>query len=142
MIDRTKACKSLTIRGNEFYCGKYNEELPYLVSEYNTLPCRDIERPGFSCFIEDSREMGRRMSASEKSGCYIATCVYGSYDSPEVWTLRRYRDDVLMRSLLGRSFISVYYAISPSLVRFLGEKQWFHSLLKPMLDKIVQKLSK
>ena len=27
------------------------------------------------------------------SGCYIATCVYGSYDCPQVQTLRRFRDD-------------------------------------------------
>lgn len=25
---------------------------------------------------------------AEKNGCYIATCVYGSYDCPQVWTLR------------------------------------------------------
>ena len=24
--------------------------------------------------------------------CYVATAVYGSYDCPEVWTLRRFRD--------------------------------------------------
>lgn len=27
-----------------------------------------------------------------RKGCYVATCVYGSYDCPEVWTLRRFRD--------------------------------------------------
>ena len=31
----------------------------------------------------------------KKSGCYIATAVYGSYDCPQVWTLRRYRDYTL-----------------------------------------------
>ena len=41
----------------------------------------------------------------KKSGCYVATCVYGSYDCPEVWVLRRYRDYVLEESILGRAFI-------------------------------------
>ena len=27
-------------------------------------------------------------------GCYIATAVYGSYDCPQVWTLRRYRSHI------------------------------------------------
>ena len=35
---------------------------------------------------------------TQKRGCYVATAVYGSYDCPEVWTLRRYRDDTLYSS--------------------------------------------
>ena len=31
-------------------------------------------------------------------GCYVATAVYGSYDCPEIWTLRRFRDKVLART--------------------------------------------
>lgn len=34
-------------------------------------------------------------SPSSNNGCYIATCVYGSYDCPQVWILRRFRDDIL-----------------------------------------------
>ena len=33
--------------------------------------------------------------AGNSGGCYVATAVYGSYDCPEVWTLRRYRDYTL-----------------------------------------------
>ena len=50
-------------------------------------------------------------------GCYIATCVYGSYDCPEVWTLRRFRDEGLRKSRCGRAFVKLYYRISPALVR-------------------------
>lgn len=28
-------------------------------------------------------------------GCYVATAVYHSYNCPQVWTLRRFRDGVL-----------------------------------------------
>ena len=41
-------------------------------------------------------------------GCYIATAVYGSYDCPQVWTLRRFRDFKLAKSLGGRIFIKLY----------------------------------
>ncbi|MFR9028073.1 MAG: DUF2726 domain-containing protein [Clostridium sp.] len=31
----------------------------------------------------------------KRRGCYIATAVYGSYDCPQVWVLRRFRDQIL-----------------------------------------------
>lgn len=55
--------------------------------------------------------------AKQKKGCYIATAVYGSYDTPEVWMLRRFRDQRLAHIALGRAFIAVYYRISPWLLR-------------------------
>ena len=55
-----------------------------------------------------------------KAGCYVATAVYGSYDCPQVWTLRRFRDHTLAASWYGRSFIRAYYAISPTLVKWLS----------------------
>lgn len=75
-------------------------------------------------------------------GCYVATCVYGSYDCPEVWTLRRYRDNVLAGTWLGRKFISAYYATSPKLVKLFGHRQWFHKICKPCVDKLVYKIRK
>ena len=75
-------------------------------------------------------------------GCYIATAVYGSYDCPEVWTLRRFRDYSLSRSWYGRTFIRVYYAISPKLVKLFGDKKWFVDIWKKKLDFMVVKLQK
>ena len=75
-----------------------------------------------------------------ESGCYVATAVYGSYDCPEVWTLRRFRDDTLDRTWYGRAFIRAYYAVSPTLVRWFGTTGWFRSLFKAPLDRLVQKL--
>lgn len=79
-------------------------------------------------------------SSSSGGGCYIATAVYGSYDCPEVWTLRRYRDNILSRTILGRLFIKVYYVISPHIVDLLGNKKWFNRFWKYRLDMIVKKL--
>ena len=56
-------------------------------------------------------------------GCYIATCVYGSYGAPEVLTLRRFRDEILKKHMLGRMFIRCYYAISPYLVKWFGKSE-------------------
>ena len=76
----------------------------------------------------------------KKQGCYVATCVYGSYDCPQVWTLRRFRDYTLTKTWYGRLFIKVYYAISPSLIRIFGNTKWFKNMLKPRLDRMVKKL--
>ena len=73
--------------------------------------------------------------------CYVATAVYGSYDCPEVWTLRRFRDDTLARTWYGRAFIHLYYAVSPTLVKWFGKTKWFKNLWKPTLDKMVRKLN-
>lgn len=40
--------------------------------------------------------------------CYAATCVLGSYDCPQVWTLRRCRDDFLDSTWCGRLLIGTY----------------------------------
>ena len=76
-----------------------------------------------------------------KTGCcYVATAVYGSYDCPQVWTLRRYRDETLAKTWYGRAFVHTYYAISPFFVRNFGDTQWFKKMWRGTLDKMVQNL--
>ena len=70
-------------------------------------------------------------------GCYVATAVYGSYNSPEVWTLRHFRDDVLGQTWYGRLFIKTYYTISPTLVKTFGETEWFQNFWRSRLDNMV-----
>lgn len=76
-----------------------------------------------------------------KQGCYVATAVYGSYDCPQVWTLRRFRDYTLAKTWYGRAFIHTYYAISPSLVKWFGHTDWFKSMWKGKLDCMVANLN-
>lgn len=75
-----------------------------------------------------------------ESGCYIATAIYKSYDCPEVWTLRRYRDYFLYKKRLGRIFIKIYYAISPIFVKLFGKTKLFNKFFKYYLDKKVNRL--
>ena len=89
----------------------------------------------------------QRMDIDEKGvlaheGCYVATCVYGSYDCPQVWTLRRYRDYKLGTTWHGRLFIKLYYAISPTIVKLFGDKNWFKRMWKGKLDRMVDKYKK
>lgn len=77
----------------------------------------------------------------EESHCYVATAVYGSYDCPEVWTLRRFRDGTLAKTWYGRAFIHIYYAVSPTLVRWFGHTEWFKKLWRGKLDRMVARLN-
>lgn len=79
-------------------------------------------------------------SNTSSGGCYVATCVYGSYNCPEVWTLRRYRDDTLGATWYGRAFIRTYYAVSPTLVKWFGKTKWFKKLWQGKLDRMVKRL--
>ncbi len=79
---------------------------------------------------------------TSSGGCYVATAVYGTYDCPQVWTLRRFRDNQLALTLYGRIFIHIYYAISPTFVKWFGSTNWFKNIIKPCLDRMVQNLNK
>ena len=106
--------------------------------------CEECYEEGYDEGYEAGRRYSRRCSTlgSSSDGCYIATAVYGSYDCPEVWTLRRFRDEVLRESVLGRLFIRGYYAVSPELVRHLGSKPLFQKPVKMALDSFVSNLNK
>lgn len=84
---------------------------------------------------------GTYTSTKSGGGCYVATAVYGSYDCPQVWTLRRFRDYTLGESWYGRAFIRTYYAISPTLVKWFGHTEWFKKIWKGKLDRMVAKLN-
>lgn len=97
--------------------------------------------------LDDDPELKRQLQSEESSrsssgGCYVATCVYGSYDCPQVWTLRRFRDTKLASTWYGRAFVRTYYAVSPALVRWLGDTTWFRQFWKRKLDTMVDRLQK
>lgn len=117
-----------------FDCLKDNYDNSEILAEINVL----------NSMLSDTslKEVLTRNTKPEhpkQSGCYIATCVYGSYDCPEVWVLRRYRDYKLHNTWLGRWFIRCYYAISPKMVKKYGNKESFKAFFKKKLDKLVAK---
>ena len=106
------------------------QEMPQVEREYLSWQQQSQPRP-----------VATPASTSSTSGsCYVATAVYGSYDCPEVWTLRRFRDYALAASWYGRVFIRLYYTVSPILVKHFGNAQWFKDIWKPFLDHLVASL--
>ena len=108
--------------------------------------------PGIFGGVDHYDSRGRKIGHSEpglfgdyshsSDGCYVATCVYGAYDCPEVWTLRRFRDTILAKKLPGRLFIRVYYAVSPRIVARYGRCGRFTAFWRKRLDRLVSCLQR
>lgn len=75
-------------------------------------------------------------------GCYIATAAYGTYDCPELWVLRRFRDYGLRKSRIGKALVRFCYAISPRLVQKFRNAERVKRAGKSILNLLVRQLKK
>ena len=83
-------------------------------------------------------------SAEEGGGCLIATAAYGSEMAPQVQLLREIRDNQLMNTESGKSFMSgfneLYYSFSPYIADMERENPMFKEAVKlgltPMLSSL------
>ena len=114
----------------EYIKGRIDETL-------NKTPIARVHHYGQKTMPEQPPVILQQNPVIKKKGCYVATCVYGSYDCPEVWVLRRFRDDSLSKKHIGRWFIKIYYTFSPILVKLFGKYKWFSNPCKIILDKMV-----
>lgn len=73
------------------------------------------------------------------SGCFIATHIYGSETSIEVLKLRKFRDQTLVKSRFGRTFVTNYYRISPSLIKIFGGNKFVTEPIKLLLNILLKK---
>lgn len=89
-----------------------------------------------------STTSSQQTQPAKKEGCYIATAVYGSYDAPEVMTLRRFRDETLRNSAFGRWFIRTYYRLSPPVAAKLKNAKRINAFVRSILDKWVERLNR
>lgn len=129
---KNEAMKIVHVKGNEFACGKGHNE---------TVLIRDVnDWLNNALWSAAGTAAAASGSSSSSGGCYVATAVYGSYDCPQVWTLRRFRDQKLAPTWYGRAFIRAYYAISPTLVKWFGNTGWFRRFWRGKLDRMVAKL--
>jgi len=66
-----------------------------------------------------------RVAIEDGVVCLIATATYGSELSPEVQFLRNFRDDAILKTKTGASFMVAfnawYYSFSPSVAQFIAE---------------------
>ncbi|OGU14423.1 MAG: hypothetical protein A2076_16820 [Geobacteraceae bacterium GWC2_53_11] len=76
-------------------------------------------------------------SGSSNSGCFIATAAYGSYLDPHVKILRNFRDDVLLQSRIGTSFVKFYYKHSPPIADYIAQHETLRTIFRLLLTPVI-----
>lgn len=80
--------------------------------------------------------------SKQKSGCFIATAVYGDFEAPQVRTLRAFRNNYMEKTTLGRLFIRIYYRISPPIASHINRHSVQCIFVRKVLDAVVKIIEK
>jgi hypothetical protein len=75
-----------------------------------------------------------------KGGCFIATAAYGTKFAPDVMILKQYRDDILLRSSIGRASVQVYYLFSPPIAEVIEISGMLRKLVRNILVRPLAKV--
>ncbi len=71
-------------------------------------------------------------------GCFIATAAYGTPTAEQIDVLREFRDIVLLESIAGSQFVTLYYQLSPPVADFIAGNELLRTLVREFLiDPIV-----
>ncbi len=78
-------------------------------------------------------------------GCLIATATYGSEMAPQVQLLREIRDNKLMSTKTGSSFVTgfneIYYSFSPVIADYERENPMFKEAIKLVITPLISSLA-
>jgi peptidyl-prolyl cis-trans isomerase B (cyclophilin B) len=82
---------------------------------------------------------------TEKSGCLIATATFGSEMAPQVQFLREIRDNIVLQTESGTSFMTVfnqfYYSFSPTIADYERENPVFKEAVKLAITPLLASLT-
>jgi len=85
------------------------------------------------------------MDSKNGGGCLIATATYGSELAPQVQQLRELRDNSLLQTESGTSFINtfngIYYSFSPIIADYERENPLFKQMVKVVITPMISSLS-
>jgi hypothetical protein len=99
------------------------------------------ETATFTILIASAQENGDQ----KDGGCLIATATYGSELAPQVQLLREIRDNVVLDTNSGTSFMSAfntfYYSFSPTIADWERQNSAFKETVKTVLSPMLFTLS-
>ena len=95
------------------------------------------------CVVDTSKHESQK--SSKGGGCLIATATYGSELAPEVQKLRELRDNQLLGTESGTSFMGMfndfYYSFSPTIADYERENPVFKEAVKIAITPMLSTLS-
>ncbi|WP_246282033.1 CFI-box-CTERM domain-containing protein [Nitrosopumilus ureiphilus] len=103
--------------------------------------------PEFSCPPNGAynHQTGKCEFEESGGGCLIATATYGSELAPQVQQLRELRDNSLLNTESGTSFINTfndfYYSFSPVIADYERENPVFKEMVKVAITPMISSLS-
>ena len=94
---------------------------------------------------EETQESADSQTTSSDGGCLIATATYGSELAPQVQLLREIRDNSLLQTESGTSFMNTfnqfYYSFSPTIADLERENPVFKEAVKLSITPLLSSLS-
>ena len=106
-----------------------------------------LETTVFTINVGEARlpDVGLQDNNNEGGGCLIATAAFGSEMSPQVQQLREIRDNIVMQTSSGKSFMTgfnqIYYSFSPQIADYERENPIFKEAVKVTLTPMLASFS-
>ena len=75
--------------------------------------------------------------AGGSTGCFIATAAFGTPLAEEVIVLKKFRDNVLLKTVSGKEFVRFYYAFSPPIADFIRNKSLLKTIVREYLEPLI-----
>ena len=95
--------------------------------------------------ITATKYLGSELEKSKGGGCLIATATFGSELAPQVQHLRELRDNTILQTESGTSFMTgfnhFYYSFSPAIADYERENPTFKESMKLILTPLLTSLT-
>ena len=95
--------------------------------------------------ITATKYLGVELEKSNGGGCLIATATFGSELAPQVQQLRELRDNIVLQTESGTSFMTgfnhFYYSFSPAIADYERENPTFKEAVKLILAPLLTSLT-
>jgi len=118
---------------------------PTMVSSSEIVCGKGTIENAFGQCVLERKTMTTEMQQKSGGGCLIATATFGSELAPQVQQLREIRDNSLLQTESGRSFMEsfnqFYYSFSPSIADLEREKPLFKEAVKLSITPLLSSLS-
>lgn len=136
------------------------EEIPQeIIQQQKELDEKSLQQTELVCGIGTKEQDGQCIPESNiggtlvndvvidegGGGCLIATATYGSELTPQVQQLRELRNNILLQTESGKTFISnfnkVYYSFSPIIADYERENPVFREMIRITITPMISSLS-